>query len=80
MQQRPSFGFIQDPHGKDSEGKNEALGQYKTMLWLLPPYDQYLIFQNLQGKVALQDLQRVRSMSRKFLKKVLSPKMALKIQ
>ena len=40
MQPRPSFGFVQDFHGKDSEGKNQTLGQQKTMLWLLSTCDQ----------------------------------------
>ena len=41
MQQRPSFGFMQDLHGKDLDGKNQTLDQQKTMLWLLSTYDQY---------------------------------------
>ena len=39
MQQRPSFGLTQDVQGKDSEGKNQTLGQQKTMLWLLSTYN-----------------------------------------
>ena len=36
----PSFGLMQGFHGKDSEGKNQTLGQQKAMLWLLLTYDQ----------------------------------------